>query len=67
MFNGAMSALPEARWHELTDRYAAAVAAFQRGDAAARDRVRMAYDELRHLASSEGLPFPGSAVSLQER
>ncbi|MGJ7492087.1 hypothetical protein [Variovorax sp. ZT4R33] len=53
-----MSSFPQARWHELTDRYAAAVAAFQRGDAAAREQLRAAYNELRHLTRSEGLPFP---------
>ncbi|MCU4119258.1 hypothetical protein N8A90_09225 [Variovorax sp. N23] len=59
MFNGSTVASQDAaRWYELTDQYAAAVVAVQRGDAAARVRMLAMYAELKRFAQSQGQPFP---------
>lgn len=36
-------------WYHLTDQYADALAAMQRGEPEARDRVLAVYEKLRHL------------------
>jgi hypothetical protein len=59
MFTGSTVASQDAvRWYELTDQYAAAVVAVQRGDAAARARMLAMYAELKNFAQSQGQPFP---------
>jgi hypothetical protein len=59
MFNdSAVASQDAARWYELTDQYAAAVVAVQRGDAAARARMLAMYAELKSFAQRQGQPFP---------
>jgi hypothetical protein len=61
MFTGSTVVSPDAaRWYDLTDQYAAAVLAVQRGDFAARVQLHAVYAELKNLAHSQGRTFPSA-------
>jgi hypothetical protein len=61
MFNGSTVASSDAaRWYDLTDQYAAAVLAVQRGDLAARAQLHAVYAELKNLAHLQGRSFPSA-------
>jgi hypothetical protein len=61
MFTGSTVTSPDAaRWYDLTDQYAAAVLALQRGDFAARAQLYAVYAELKYLAQLQGRTFPSA-------